>query len=60
MKNNLDILLITETWLDRTFTDSQFHIPGFRLLRLDRSVEFVGKETGGGVCFYVRTDFGLM
>ena len=48
---NLDILIITETKLDDTFPQNQFHIPGYRIpYRIDRDA------LGGGVMIYVRED----
>ena len=49
--NKIDILLISETKLDDTFTLSQFILENFTLLyRLDRT------EHGGGLMFFVRED----
>ena len=47
----LDILIITETELDNTFSVSQFHIDGYsKLYRLGRN------RNGGGIPIYVRED----
>ena len=49
--NTIDILLISETKLDDTFTMSQFILENFTLLyRLDRT------EHGGGLMFFFRED----
>ena len=51
IRQNIDILIITETKLDETFPKAQFHIEGFALpYRMDRS------KHGGGVIIYVRDD----
>ena len=51
IKGNIDILIITETKLDDTFTDSQFDIDGYAPhYRNNRT------KTGGGVIIYVRED----
>ena len=51
MTGMFDILVITETKLDNTFSVSQFHIDGFSIpYRLDRN------RNGGSVTFYVRED----
>ena len=50
IQGNLDILIIGETKLDKTFPDEQFKINGFKLYRKDRN------EHGGGVVIYVRAD----
>ena len=49
IEHNIDIIAITETWLDSSITDSSVHIPQFTLYRHDRQT-----GRGGGVCFYVR------
>ena len=46
-----DILVISETKIDSTFPDSQFHISGFRMCREDRT------KGGGGLMVYIRSDF---
>ena len=46
---NLDILMISETKLDESFSASQFLIPGFENpIRLDRS------SSDGGIILYIR------
>lgn len=45
----MDILGITETWLNDQITDSMISIPDFRVVRNDR---LYGR--GGGTCIYVR------
>ena len=48
---NLDILVITETKLDSTFSTNQFHINGFsKPYRRDRD------RNGGGIMIYIRED----
>ena len=52
IKGNLDIIVITESKLDATFTPQQFAIEGYTLpYRYDRD-----KGGGGGVMIYVRED----
>ena len=46
----VDILVISETQLDATFTQAQFDVPGFKSFRKDRSAH------GGGILVYVRAD----
>ena len=47
----IDILLISETKIDDSFTSSQFYIPGYSPpFRSDRSAR------GGGILLYVRAD----
>ena len=49
--NNIDILVVTETKLDDTFSTGNFTIPGFtNPYRRDRTAN------GGGILIYVRED----
>ena len=51
IKDNIDILMISETKLDDTFPSGQFFIEGYaKPLRLDRNCH------GGGILFYTRND----
>ena len=51
VKENLDILVLTETKLDETYSDASIHISGFsRPFRVDRN------KYGGGVLVYIRED----
>ena len=47
----IDILTLSETWLDDTFQDAVIALPGFTCIRRDRIVEKIGY---GGVAVYVR------
>ena len=46
----VDVLAIQETKLDASFPHSQFHVPGYRIFRKDRT------SRGGGIMLYVRSD----
>ena len=48
--NNIDILLISETKIDSSFPNAQFHIDGYTTYRRDRNLN------GGGMILYVRED----
>ena len=51
MKGHIDILMISESKIDNTFSHSQFFIEGFSTpYRLDRD------SNGGGFLLYVRED----
>ena len=51
IKENVDILLISETKLNDTFPDGQFTIDGYKEpIRLDRN------RHGGGLMFFVKDD----
>jgi exonuclease III len=48
---NIDVLTISETWLNSTVTNKEINIDGYKLHRLDRL-----HKKGGGVCLYIRND----
>ena len=50
IKDNGDILLISETKIDSSFSTAQFHIDGYIIYRSDRN------ENGGGLLLYIRDD----
>ena len=53
IKNNLDILIVSESKLDHTFPDKQFSMVGYRTIRQDR--EHNG-HLGGGIIAFIRED----
>ena len=48
IKDTFDIFLVTESKLDSSFPDSQFSIPGCRIVRKDQN------RNGGGILFYIN------
>ena len=50
IKDNIDILLISETKINSSFPTVQFHIDGYTIHRRDRN------ENDGGLLLYVRED----
>ena len=51
IKNNIDVLIVTETKLDSSFPSGQFLIDGFaKPFRRDRN------KNGGGVMIFIRDD----
>ena len=50
IKDNIDILLISETKIDSSFPTVQFHRDGYTIHRRGRN------ENGGGLLLYVRED----
>lgn len=53
----MDILALTETWLDETWNDFQLTVPGYNLFRKDRKCNIHDQSrscAGGGVIIYVR------
>ena len=49
IKDIFDIFLVSESKLD-SFSDSQFSIPGYRIVRKN------GSKNGGGILFYIHED----
>ena len=39
-ENDIDILCLTETWLDRNINDSDIKIDGYKISRLDKSYRY--------------------
>ena len=50
--NNIDILLVTETWFKDTQLDSEVAIPGYSIFRRDRDLTASNLSRGGGVAVY--------
>ena len=50
VKDNVDILLISETKIDSSFPTAQFDMNGFTTYRRDRNIN------GGGIILHVRED----
>ena len=47
--NGADIITLSETWLNKDIDDSEIELPGYSIIRRDRS-----ERTGGGVIIYIR------
>ena len=47
-----NLMCFSETWFSDNDTDPD--IPGFTVIRSDRSREITGKKSGGGVCIFVN------
>lgn len=50
LSGRFDILLITETKIDASFSNGQFNVDGFRMHRVDRDIH------GGGLMIFIRND----
>ncbi|TWW59874.1 hypothetical protein D4764_06G0014040 [Takifugu flavidus] len=51
------VLCFTETWFRKETPDSALLLEGFQLFRADRDLALSGKRAGGGVCFYINSDW---
>ena len=49
LRNQVSLAFITETWLKSSVCDSMIDIPGYSVLRKDRS-----NESHGGICLYLK------
>ena len=53
LNSKIDVLAINETKIDSSVNDNEIHLPGFEVVRKDRSVN---GRNGGGVCMYLRSN----
>ena len=53
LNSKIDVLAINETKIDSSVNDNEIHLPGFEVVRKDRSVN---GRSGGGVCVYLRNN----
>ena len=53
--NNIDIMCLSETWLNSNIESANIHIPGYQLYRKDRN----DGMRGGGVAIFVSTKLKL-
>ena len=51
ISQKLDVITISETWLNSTVTNAEVSIDGYKLFRQDHS-----HKRGGGVCAFIRED----
>ena len=57
---NIDVLCVTETWLDNRFSNNMVCLPGKTVYRCDRKVnilDYKAKPTAGGVCIYMNNQY---
>ena len=61
LSGRFDILLITETKIDASFSNGQFNVDGFRMHRVDRDIHFGGLMIfiRNDICFHVMTRFNM-
>ena len=52
-KQNIDVLAINETRLDDNISDLEVNVRGYDIIRRDRPLN---GRSGGGVCFYIRSN----
>ena len=54
-ENPIDVLAINETKLDDSISDNEVYVPGYEIVRRDRTC-----GGGGGVCFYIRSSTNFL
>ena len=59
LSEDLDIVAICETWLDKSISNSEFEIRGYKTFRVDRSLNFYPEgtysvEARGGVLLMIK------
>ena len=50
LDSKIDVLAINETKIDSSVNDNEIYLPGFEVVRKDRSVN---GRSDGGVCIYI-------
>ena len=55
---DIDIIGITETWLNSEISDSEINLDGYTIFRKDR--DHANKTRGGGVALYVRSELSCV
>ena len=55
--HGMDVIIVSETWLTPAIPDASITLPGYRLIRLDRTSH--GRGRGGGLCIYVKSKFSV-
>ena len=53
LDSKIDVLAINETKIDSSVNDNEIYLPGFEVVRKDRSVN---GRSGGGACIYLRSN----
>ena len=53
LDSKINVLAINETKIDSSVNDNEIYLPGFEIVRKDRSVN---GRSGGGVCIYLRSN----
>jgi len=56
INEGIDIVGITETWLNSNISDTEMGIDGYTLLRKDRN----DNKRGGGVALYIKNDISFV
>ena len=51
--NPFDVVCLSETWLNSTWSDTELHIDGYNIIRRDRD----DSQRGGGSAIYYSTKF---
>ena len=59
---NVQILTLSESWMDNTLNANKFHIPGYHFIRQDRNYKINPNKTykrSGGLAMYIRDDISV-
>ena len=56
LNSKIDVLAISETKTDSSVNDNEIHLPGFEVVRRDRSVN---GRSGGSVCMHLRNNINF-
>lgn len=55
--SDMQIIVITETWLRTYMPNKTFEIRGYKMVRCDRKAKKGDAEKGGGICCYIRDEY---
>ena len=58
-QGDIDVLCISETWLNKSVPNSMISITGYNTIRLDRTAAS-GKKTGGGLIVYYKNSYDVL
>ena len=56
LKSNLEVITLSETWLNNSVSSISLSLDDYKLFRQDRNHVLVNKKKGGGLLTYVRND----
>ena len=57
LSEKFDIIILVETWLNDTISDSELGFEGFNIFRCDRNPANSSNSRGGGILIAVRSCF---
>ena len=56
---NLDVLTVSETWLNKSVSSGSVTLDGYTMFRQDRDLKAAKKKRGGGLLTYVHSEHAV-